>query len=65
MRLLCGVMTGTGMTALWIMRTPRASVEVSQSSGARTAGGAASVATLTMAAATTRLREVTLHGLAS
>ena len=42
------------MKALWTTRTPRASVEASQSSGERTEGGAACVVTPTMAPGNTR-----------
>ena len=42
------------MIALWTTRTPRASVEASQSSGERTEAGVACVVTPTMAPGNTR-----------
>ena len=49
------------MKALWTTRTPRASVEVSQSNGSRTEDDVASAVTLTMASGNTRLQEVRLY----
>ena len=46
--------------ALLTMRTPKASVEVSQSNGSRTEDDVASAVTLTMASGNTRLQEVRL-----
>ena len=46
--------------ALLTMRTPKASVEVSQSNGVRTEDDVASAVTLTMASGNARLQEVRL-----